>query len=363
MRKVLIVTGSLYNSIGGPYHSVRSTCQAINRAGYHVTVLGTRDRKDQKLYPDHYIKQGSLARVIALPKIGPYNWHFSLNIGTYWKAVKNSDLLSIQGVWMLNCMIVAFLARISRKPYYVAVRGEFSSESELRRPHKKLMKPLVLNLFKGAKFVQVLNVNEEQAIRNYGYHGDIRLIPNGIDSKEEERILEPKKKQILYLGRLHPDKGIAELIKSWLRFEHSEWGLIIAGSGANDYLQELKALAGANESISFSGPVYDQEKESLLIESKWLILPSLREGMPMSVLEAISYGTPVLISQQCNLQQIVDNNAGLLIEPDPQTLYNCLKLVFKLDDKSYETFRNNAIHLSNTEFNWDKLIKELFDEL
>lgn len=363
MRKVLIVTGSLYNSIGGPYHSVKSTSDAINRAGYPITVLGTRDTKDQDLYPSHYLKKSPQVNVVALSKIGPYNWHFSPNLLAYWSLVKKADLLSIQGVWMLNCIIFAWMARIAKKPYYVAVRGEFSSPSELKRLHKKLMKPLVLRLFKGAKFIQVLNVKEREALRQYGYSGEIKLVPNGIEAKDPATLFEPRRKQLLYLGRLHPDKGITQLLKAWVKFNNIDWSLIIAGSGSDDYLNELKTIAGSNESIRFTGPVYNKEKESLLLESKWLILPSFREGMPMSVLEAISYGTPVIITEECNLKQIVENKAGFEVEPNPESIYNILDLVFKLDHKSYISFQNNAIDLTSSKFNWDKLIKELFNEL
>lgn len=358
-----MVTGSLYNSIGGPYHSVKSTSEAINRAGYPITVLGTRDSKNQDLHPRHYLDKSSNSSVIALTKIGPYNWHFSPNILGLWRLVRKADLISIQGVWMLNCIIVAWMARIARKPYYVTVRGEFSSPSELQRIHKKVMKPIVLNLFKGARFIQVLNVNERVALIEYGYSGKIKLVANGIEARDPSKLLEVRKRQLLYLGRLHPDKGLTQLLEAWVKFGKTDWNLVVAGSGSEDYLCELKKIAGFNDSIRFTGPVFNKEKESLLLESKWLILPSFREGMPMSVLEAISYGTPVIITKECNLGQIVENKAGFEVDPNPEAISSILELVFNLDHKTYTVFRKNAFNLANAEFNWDKVINELLNEL
>lgn len=359
MKRVLVVTGSLYNPIGGPYHSVKATALGFQKKGFEVKVLGTRDHKTQMRNVKTYLGALDNTEVIALRKLGPYNFHFSLDWRTYFYSVKESDFISVQGVWMLNCIIVGLIARLLRKPYYVAVRGEFNSPENLKAWDKRFIKPLVKVFFKGANYLQVLNDREIKALRRFGYQGRILKIPNGIELQFVAPISK-RKKQILYLGRLHKTKGLDELVQAWNSLNDlKSWELIIAGDGQSGYKQEFLKSISNNPSINYVGSVQGELKGELFSQASWFILPSYREGMPMAVLEALSYGTPVLITEACNLEVVYRYGAGIKIRSELEDIRKVLRLVSNIPANLQEEYMLNAQRLAKERFNWSRVIDEL----
>lgn len=363
MSKILIVTGSLYNAVGGPYHSVKSTALAFRDAGLYVEIIGTRDQRNQLKEAQAYVDNRDGINVRALSKFGPYNLHFSFAFVTYWKAVKSCDAVSIQGVWMFNCIVIAIMARILRKPYYCAIRGEFNSEENLKRPSKKILKVFVREVFKGAEFLQILNKKERIALREYGYKGRIVEIANGIKAKNLN-LTNKRAKQVLYLGRLHPMKGVENLIEAWSSINDTfNWELIIVGDGEDSYKGKIKELIRDSKTIHYLGPKFGDEKNELLRCSSWFILPSFREGMPMAVLEALSYGTPVMITNECNLDEVITRKAGYLISNDKKSLLESFQFIFGLSEYEYFEYQQNTTDLVKESFDWDVIIERLLREL
>lgn len=128
-------------------------------------------------------------------------------------------------------------------------------------------------------------------------------IPNGVNAPEQRELdamkrfgLE-KNRYILSLGRLVPEKGIHYLIPAFRNLE-TDIKLVIAGGGMleDGYEQRLKKLAGDDARIIFTGPIYGQDKDEAFSNARLFVLPSELEGMPISMLEAMSYGCPMLSS-------------------------------------------------------------------
>ena len=141
--------------------------------------------------------------------------------------------------------------------------------------------------------------------RELGY--DVEFIPNGVPLPEpgigtgEIRSLglEPNG-YFLFLGRLVPEKRPDWMIRAFMdAMGDSATRLVIAGgsSATDDYVEELKRLAEpAGDRIRFTGPVYGDTKEQLLAHARTFLLPSALEGLPITLLEAMSYGRPCLVS-------------------------------------------------------------------
>ena len=357
MNQVLFITGSLFNPVGGPYHSVRATALAFQKQGFKVSIIGTKDEPQQDSSAATYIKHPGI-KVTALRKYGPYNMHFSFNFLSYWKAVKAADYISLQGVWMLNCLLVALFATVLRKPFYFAIRGEFNDPESLGSVDKRLIKPIVKILFNKADFIQVLNPREVNPLNAYGVKVAIKIIPNGIESPNGlGQVL--RKKSVLYIGRIHPMKGLHELIDAWSKAELKGWSLIIAGDGEEAHKEEILKKASLQKSIEYVGPVRGAFKEDLLRESMWFALPSFMEGMPMAVLEAMSYGLPVLISEECNLPLVFTSDAGIKVDPDTESIYRGLKTIESLDSDIYNKFTLRAKKLVEEHFKWENAVNQL----
>lgn len=134
-------------------------------------------------------------------------------------------------------------------------------------------------------------------------------IPNGIAAptiRELDRLKRfgiEKDGYILSLGRLVPEKGIHYLIDAFRKIETSLKLLIVGGDSlSGGYLNELKMLAGDDARIIFTGPLYGADKDEAFSNAKLFAIPSDLEGMPIAMLEAMSYGCPVFSSDipECN---------------------------------------------------------------
>ena len=156
---------------------------------------------------------------------------------------------------------------------------------------------------KYADKVIVLSKNmQEYFLKEYGR--ETEFIPNGIekpDYKAPEVIREKygldNEDYILYLGRIVPEKGIHYLLDAFKKVD-TDKKLVIAGgaSHTNEYLEEIKKKAAEDDRVIMTGFVQGQELEELYSNCLAYCLPSDIEGMPLSLLEAMSYGKTCIIS-------------------------------------------------------------------
>lgn len=154
------------------------------------------------------------------------------------------------------------------------------------------------------------------------------VIPNGVDIPEDTPGSMPEgcaeiagKVFMLTLGRLHRYKGLDVLLEAIKRLcaEGIEIPhLVIAGDGREmQSLRRQVADLGLGEKVVFAGAVFGDQKHWLLRNCKFFLQPSRAEGMPLTVLEAMAYGKPVIGTRISGTSELVTNNeTGLLVEPD-----------------------------------------------
>lgn len=137
-----------------------------------------------------------------------------------------------------------------------------------------------------------------QAYFKEKYGRETRVLPNGVTRPQirpvqliEEKFGLQKDSYILYLGRIVPEKGGHYLCEAFKKL-HTDKKLVIAGGSSDSqaYFDELKQLAAGDERILFTGFVDGQLREELYSNAYAFVLPSDLEGMPLSLLEAMSYG-------------------------------------------------------------------------
>ena len=121
---------------------------------------------------------------------------------------------------------------------------------------------------------------------------------------------------LLYIGRIHPKKGLAELIEGFAQARLKGWKMVLAGWDDGGHLQPLRqrvSALGLSDSIILPGPLYGEDKQAALANAHAFVLPSHSEGLPMSVLEAWAHGLPVLMTQECNLPEGFSQGAAIRI--------------------------------------------------
>lgn len=112
-------------------------------------------------------------------------------------------------------------------------------------------------------------------------------------------------------------------------------------------------------SVLFLGPRFGDDKAACFWNSDACILPSLAEGMPMSILEAWSYGKPVVITPDCNIPEGVEEGAALGIEAEPQSTRAGLELLFTMSDAERQEMGKRGLKLITDRFAWPKIARDM----
>jgi poly(glycerol-phosphate) alpha-glucosyltransferase len=176
------------------------------------------------------------------------------------------------------------------------------------------------------------------------------------------------KKALLYLGRLHPKKGLMNLLGSWSALGRrapaamDEWSLIIAGWDQGGHERELKSRAkelGIDRHVVFAGPLFEEAKAGALQRADGFVLPSFSEGLPMAVLEAWSYGKPVLMTPACNLGEGVTAGAAIEVEPDENSLTEGLGALLSATDEQRADMGRRGLELVKRKFTWPQVAAEM----
>jgi glycosyltransferase involved in cell wall biosynthesis len=171
-----------------------------------------------------------------------------------------------------------------------------------------------------------------------------------------------KNKTVLVLSRLHPKKGLDVLIEAFLSLvqeeRFSDWRLVIAGDGPDDYVSKLKRMVADSDRVVFTGWLEGDAKDEMLNSASLLALPSRQENFGMCVMEALSRSVPVLVSPHVNLaEEIVLANAGWIATVEKEALRT--RLAEALDNEDERTLRGQAGKQLSMKYSWESASKNL----
>ena len=289
----------------------------------------------------------------------------------------NPSIVHIHGLWRVQTRITSDLLK-AKIPYVITPHGMLDKWALNQSQLKKFISWHLWEkkALHNSSFIQVLSSGELEAIKKINSDWECHLISNGIYMPPKKDFkLKPNPKSwndkipknanvLLFLGRFHKKKGINELIKAWevvSQYSYSKnWWICFVGSGN---LKILKKFATPSEKkrIIVSKPVYDLEKEKVFLNSSAFILSSFSEGLPMAVLEAMSYGIPCLISENCNLTETLKIGAAIKTNPSINEIIESLKLLIKMNDKEKKKISKLAYDYVSINHNWSNITSELND--
>lgn len=185
----------------------------------------------------------------------------------------------------------------------------------------------------------------------------IAVINNTVKIPEKPTIWNKDKFRILFLGVLIKRKGVDDLldaintISKEMDIKNVEF--IIAGSGVEKERLEAKAKnLNLTKYVKFIGWVDDEQKRKLFLSVQLMVLPSYNEGLPISILEAISYGIPVISTEVGDIASaIINKYNGFLFEPgDVGKLAKKLKMFIKMDFKEWNKYSMNSRNIAENKF-------------
>ena len=165
------------------------------------------------------------------------------------------------------------------------------------------------------------------------------------------------------MSRLDRQKGLIELIRAWNQLvnqaEFYNWWLLIAGFG--DLKKQVISNANKSKSrIIFNGPIFGEEKNFILQNSKGFILPSYNEGLPISVLEALSFKTTCLISEGCNIDKLFNSNISLKININKKSnnIKESILKLFELSEKDLKEREESGLKYLEKNHKWEEILYE-----
>lgn len=180
--------------------------------------------------------------------------------------------------------------------------------------------PLVFTSFYFAKIILVANRDTEKRLPCFFRHKARRLLETAIDTTRTEPLPEPEGPsfRFLLLGRLEKRKGGELAIRAFGRIAERipDASITIAGSGPDDcFLRSMTDSLGLSDRIFFVGRVEREKLESLFADHHVFLFPSLRDTSGNVVLEAMSFGRPVVALNHQGVAEIATDQTAILVEP------------------------------------------------
>lgn len=344
--KIGYITPSVSRAAGGIFEIVKSYAHLINSLpNTKVSVFGLKDRFTSQDLPSWSPLQLHLFSVY-----GPSSFGFAPGLTN---ALIKSDigLCHLHILWMYTSIATLMWKHWKNKPFIISAHGLLESWALKNSQWKKRIAATFYErrCLQAASCIHVFTNAEYESIRKFNLKNPVCIIPSGIKlpSNDYTHTLPPWRKQkgtagkvLLYLGRIHPKKGLINLLLAWQKVgkcsgRARDWNLVIAGWDQNGHEFDLRQLVknlDIGSSVHFIGPQFNEEKQKCFFHADAFVLPSYSEGLPVVVLEAWSYKLPVLITPECHLPEGYVTGSALKIEPDADSIASSLKLMFEMSD-------------------------------
>jgi glycosyltransferase involved in cell wall biosynthesis len=355
VRAIHIVSG-IDEEAAGPSYSVVRTCESLRAEG-HRASLATIGRANL----------GDGVNVFP-PGFGPARLGPSPRLRQWLEAQAQSgtvDVLHNHGLWMLPNIYPSRVARRYGIPLLVSPRGMLS-EWALRHgsPVKRLFWPLVQRpALSAVSCFHATAASEYDDVRRLGFRQPVAVIPNGIDIPDRANSFDGNKRSLLFLGRIHPKKGVDLLLQAWRQVSprFPDWHLRVAGPDNGGYLFEMQALAQELElqRIEFSGPLFGEAKLAAYRDAELFVLPTHSENFGMTVAESLAAGTPAIVSRGAPWEGLVSQGAGWWIEIGVEPLIACLETALAQQRPFLQAMGQRGRSWMQTDFSWPHLARQL----
>ena len=358
--KILYVTNQRYRSSGVSVFCVE-LCDALADKGADVKLaLCKPDFKSP--YPVRH-EEILMSTSEVLSRVEQFEW----------------DIVHINEVWSWHLHRIANVAYSKGVPVVWSPHGSLTPWA---LDHKWLKKRVAWLLYmrrdlSRARIFHVTAQSEVEDMRRLGFDNEVAVLPLGVKFRwtdEELRKIKSNSptKTILFVSRIHPKKGIDNLIKAWavLKQNHGiagigDWKVKIVGEDAfPEYSNVLKRLCRSldvENDVEFCGALYGDEKDAAYAEAKLFVLPSHSENFGSVIAEALACGTPVITTKGTPWECLRTNRCGWWVDVGVESLVEALQSALSLDDSELYAMGSRGRALMQRDYDWksiaDKMLK------
>lgn len=372
--KILYVTASMSPEWGGPTKVVAGLTEKLVEKGVEISIFSPFKRGEGlkvinpkgvelQLFPQNFIDRLWTSYSLDFARVIKQNVH-------------KFDIIHIHEIWHYPNYVASWVAKRAGKPCVVTIHGALDPWCLNYKAFKKKIYALLIQkrILREASAIHAITNEEIKQIKNFVNNNNIIMIPNGINPEDFENLPSRKeleklypeligKKVLLFLGRIHPKKGLDLLAKAFVIIarERDDVCLLIAGPDNDGYQVKIKQILEEERVLNkviFTGMLEGQKKLIALGGADIFILPSYSEGFSMAILEAMISNLPVIITNQCNFPEVTEYRAGILIEPDYEQLAKALSKL--LDDPLLcEKMGGNGHKLILKKYTWNKIADQM----
>ncbi len=255
------------------------------------------------------------------------------------------DLVYVHMSYRGSCVRARALQKIARRfhvPFVMHLHGsEFEDWYHYLASKKQAQ---VREFLSNCSHVIVLGEHYRESIQSICPGVSVEIVHNSVRIPNNITNLNNTENRILFLGVLIQRKGVEDLLRAFAKIKPEKWRLVLSGSGPEE--ESLKKLAknlGIGDRTDFPGWIDGQRKRDLLESSQILALPSYNEGLPIAILEAMSFGLPVISTTVGDIPAYVRNGEnGILVSPgDRDALARALSALTS-DEEMWRKYSRNA---------------------
>jgi glycosyltransferase involved in cell wall biosynthesis len=373
--KVLQVVPSLASEWGGPVKVVNELTGALQSKGVSSEIVSAQGRRVgipapvTGGVPTRLFDTGPLARV--------WTAHTPGLSRVLSQSISEFDLVHIQELWHYPGYIASKIARSLNIPYIVTIHGELNEWNLQQKRLKKqiYMSAIQRGILRKSTALHAITQAESDRIRQLGFKTPVAMIPNGIHTQEfanlpdrsqfVSRYPELKDKLIvLFLGRIQQKKGLDILARVFgnLARTRDDVRFVVAGPDEDNTLTEIKTILkslGALERAVFPGMLTGDQKLEALSAADIFALTSYSEGFSMALLEALSAGLPLLITNECNFPEVGESRAGFVVRPNDSETASALTSLLDSAELRRE-MSENALRLVRSNYSWERIAEKMF---
>jgi glycosyltransferase involved in cell wall biosynthesis len=357
--RVIHVVSEISAEAAGVSYAVPRLCDSLIGAGTDVKLatLGCAPMRTRLPYLKTFPRGIGPHRLGVSPKM--QSWLVK-------EAVSGCvDIIHNHGLWMMPNVYPGLACRRGHRilvisPHGMLSRWALGNSAGRKRVFWHLFQARALHSASG---FHATAESEYEDIRQLGFRQPVCIIPNGIDLPPLAEKLDSGRRLLLFLGRLHPSKGVDILLRAWQAVEDRfpEWELHVAGPGKSSYIAKMQAFAKQLhlKRVVFRGPLYGEEKWRAYQAASLFVLPSHTENFGMTVAESLAAATPVIVSKGAPWGSLEKQGAGWWIDIGVDPLVACLEQTLALPATRLAEMGLAGRAWMEREYSWDRIGTQL----
>lgn len=373
--RALHVVASINQDIGGPAITVPALARALAAAGAECTLAALDYARHGTRSPLGSVREVTLPAGLLARALRGWSPTFARMVGCL--ARETADIVHGNGLWMFPNLYARRAAVAAGVPLVISPRGMLDAWSLERGAAKKAIAWHTFekgNLLAAAAF-HATSEAEAGAVRALGLRQPVAVIANGVALPQTGKspgrdLLEQRfpglrgRRWLLFLSRLHPKKGVAELLSAWRGIEasHPDWHLVLAGPDLDGYgeaMQRRSVELGLSERATFTGMLSGDAKTCALANAELFVLPTHSENFGIAVAEALAHGVPAITTRAAPWAILQKTNCGWWIRDDESELREALQAAMHLGSAELRTMGERGRSVVASDYSWEHAGKEM----